>query len=323
LKHLDWDDFRLFVAVARIGSFTRAARELQISEPTVSRRMKRLESTLGAKLFDRGRGASQLSSEGKRVLNYATAAEHSLSRAATLTQEATRQIAGDCNIIMGDGLGSYWMPPFLASFFELHPAIGLRLFTTQEIGNDQTPPFDIQVCYSHPLTADRVAIRVATLHFVLFVAPQYAERLGVPKSVEDLCHHRIADSTSGLATRGSMMSWASIDQNVTFTTNSNVLLGEALRKGGVLGFVPTYTSALFPDLRPVLPEVRIESPVFLCFERETGAKPAVRATIDYLKNYVFDRQRMPWFSDQFVMPRKNWKKIFAGCLARASAGHGK
>jgi hypothetical protein len=43
LEHLDWDDFRVFAAVVRAGSFTRAARELELTEPTVSRRIKRLE----------------------------------------------------------------------------------------------------------------------------------------------------------------------------------------------------------------------------------------------------------------------------------------
>jgi molybdate transport repressor ModE-like protein len=318
VKSLDWDDFRLFAAVVRTGSFTRAAQELRVSEPTISRRISRLESVLGARLFDRSKGKPQLTTEGRRVLDHAAAAENSLSRAAAVTQDSSREVAGDCNLIMGDGLGCYWLPPFLSAFYERNPAVDLRLFTSQELGKDQTPPFDIQIHYLQPLAADRVAIHAGTLHFVLYAAPDYIRRFGTPKDLQDLRHHRIADSTSGLATRGSLMSWASLNKNVAFTTNSNVVLGEALVNGSVVTLGPTYTSALYPQLVHLLPEVHFQAPIYLCFEREAGSKPAVRATIDYLKKFVIDRRRMPWFFDRYVAPQKGWRKIYDSCRADAA-----
>lgn len=320
LKRLDWDDFRLFVAVARIGSFTRAARELHVSEPTVSRRMKRLESTLGARLFDRGKGASQLTAEGKRVLNYATAAEHSLSRAAAATREATRQVAGDCNLIMGDGLGCYWLPPFLASFFKHNPAVDLRLFTSHALATDQTPPFDIQIHYTHPsLAPESVAIRVATLHFTLFAVPEYIEQFGIPRTLQDLRDHKVADSAFRLTERGSLMSWANLNHDLAVMTNSSIVLAETVRKGASLGLLPTYSWLIDQRLKAVMPETHFAAPIFVCFEREIGTKPAVRTTIEYLKRFVFDSKQMPWFFDHFVVPEKSWKRIYDDCLARASA----
>jgi DNA-binding transcriptional LysR family regulator len=316
---VDWDDFRLFVAVARVGSFTRAARELRVSEPTVSRRIKRLESMLDAKLFDRGKRAAQLTHEGKRALNYANAAEHSISRAVALTSEATSGIEGECKLLVGDGVGSYWMPQFLAPFLIGNRDIELVLFTTQDRATVKRPLFDLQIQYMEPLAQDTVPIRLGTLHFMLFATKDYLAEHGAPTRVEDLARHRIVDLTLDLTEKGMMASWAGISGRNALLTNSNTVLGEMVRRGGGIALMPTYAAMVDLQFVPILPNLNLHAPLYVCFERETGKKKPVRATIDYLKDYVFDRQRMPWFFDHFVVPHKDWKKTFDTCLARATA----
>jgi molybdate transport repressor ModE-like protein len=318
LKHLDWDDFRLFVAVARIGSFTRAARELRVSEPTVSRRVKRLESMLGAKLFEPGRAASQLTSEGKRILNYAIAAEHSLSRAATVRPEHDSNIGGECRISVGDGTASYWLPQFLAPFLVGNPHIELMLFTTQDRGNIKRPVFDLQIQYAEPVAPDLVPVRLGTLHFVLLATVEYLAAHGRPARTEDLARHRIIDQAIDLAGKSNLSEWAGLSGRNALVTNSNTVLGETVCFGGGIGLLPSYATLVDPRLVPIMPDKRFSAPLFVCFERDAGKKPAVRAMIDYLKDFVFDRQRMPWFFDSFVAPQKGWKKILDACLARAS-----
>jgi molybdate transport repressor ModE-like protein len=320
LKTPDWDDFRLFSAVVRAGSFTRAARDLKLSEPTISRRIKRLEELLGARLFDRGQGSPRLTREGRRVLDHANSAERSLGRAMTASQDTARGIDGDCSLVMGEGLGAYWMPNFVTAFLDRHPAIDIRLFTTPALAQDQTAIYDIQVQYLQPLEADHVAIRVATLHFMLYAAESYLVRFGMPARVEDLRNHRIADSAGALAARGSLMTWTSISKDPVFLTNSNVLLADVTRAGGVMGLLPTFTSALDAAIVPVLPDLHYSTPVFLCFERAAGEKPAARAVIDYLKHHVFDPKHMPWFAERFAPPAKNWPGLLGGAIRRAGAG---
>ncbi|HEX3675353.1 MAG TPA: LysR family transcriptional regulator [Rhizomicrobium sp.] len=320
-RSLDWDDFRVFTAVAREGSYTRAASELRLTQSAVSRRIARLEQALGARLFDRSARGAELTGEGVRLLNHAKGAELMLARAVGSVRESVERIDGECKIIMGDGLGSYWMPPFLQSLLERNPAITLRLFTGQELANNQTPPFDVQIHYTHPMAESRVAVRVATLHFMLFASSEYVSNFGMPKALAELRHHRIADSTFRLTEKGSLASWAGLDHDAVIATNSSVVLCEAIRRGTVIGLLPTYLPVVEPKLIPVLPDMHFHAPVFVCFERETGAKPAVRATIDYLKEYVFDSRRMPWFFEHFVAPQKEWKRIYESSLMRAADHH--
>jgi DNA-binding transcriptional LysR family regulator len=318
VRGLDWDDFRVVTAVAREGSYTRAAKSLSITQSAVSRRVARLEKVLGARLFDRGTRGVTPTSVGTRLLNFANGAEVMLTQAVGSVQEDVRRANGDCKLILGDGLASYWMPPLLSAFFERNPAIDLKLFTTSELGINQTPPFDIQIDYTHPAEDQRVALRIGTAHFMLFAAPEYILRFGLPRDLQDLHHHRVADAANRLTERGLLASWASLNQETVMKTNSSVVLCEAVRRGSVIGLLPTYLAVLDPRLVPILPDVHFPCPVFLCFERGVRSKAAVDATIDYLRDFAFDPRHMPWFLDNFVPPQKDWKRIFDSCLERAA-----
>lgn len=289
-----------------------------MTQSAVSKRVARLEKTLAVRLFDRGQQGITLTSEGERLLRHANGAETMLSRGVNSVREGVRRVDGECKLISGDGLGSYWLPAFVPFFADRNASINFALFTSQDLGANQTPPFDLQIHYTHPLSETRVALPLATLHFVMFASPQYLHQFGFPKSTHDLRNHRIVDSTFRLGEKGSLANWAGLDEDTAITTNSSVILFEMIRKGSALGLMPTYTALVDPRLVPVLPELHFHAPLFLCFESESRNKPAVRASIDYLRDYVFDRQRMPWFFNHFVQPQKEWKRIYESALARAA-----
>jgi DNA-binding transcriptional LysR family regulator len=319
LAGLDWDDYRVFAVVAREGSYTKAARKLDVTQSAVSRRIARLEKAIGARLFDRVPRGVALTNEGTKLLKFANGAESLLNRAVGSVRDSVTRVDGECKLIMGDGLAAYWMPPFLSSFFDSNSSVNLKIFATPDVSGNQTPPFDIQIQYTLPVETDRVAVHIATTHFMMFASPAYVRNLGMPKTPSEMAHHRIGDFAMHLGGRGSLALWATIDNVPAITTNSSAALCEAVRSGTVMGLLPSYLPMFDSGLVPVLPDVyHYNVPVYLCFERETGTKPAVRATIDYLKEYVFDRQRMPWFFNHFLAPQKDWKRIYDSCLARAA-----
>ncbi|HTQ14392.1 MAG TPA: LysR family transcriptional regulator [Rhizomicrobium sp.] len=319
MPDLDWDDFRLFAIVARQGSYTRAAKKLRMTQSAVSRRIARLEKSIGARLFDRVPQGIALTSQGGKLLKYANSAEDIIDRAKGSVREAVNRVEGDCKLLMGDGLAGYWMPPFQSAFFDRNSSVTLQIFTAHDLSGNFTPPYDIQIQYKVPMETDRVAVRAGTIHFVLCASAAYVQRMGVPKTVADLVHHRLGDTTPHLGERGALSMRANLDLVPIITTNSSAALGGAIEDGTVMGLMPTYMPVLNPALVPVMADTfHFDAAIYICFERETGSKPAVRATIDFLKEYVFDRQRMPWFFNHFLQPQKDWKRIYDSCLTRAS-----
>jgi len=131
METLTWDDFRVFTEVTRSGSYRRAAAKLRVTEPTVCRCVRRLESQLGTKLFSYVNGSGQLTAEGKRVLSHVDNAEYSLKQAAAVVERATAGV-GECRILAGDGLATYWLPQFLARFVEVYPNVRPLVFTARD-----------------------------------------------------------------------------------------------------------------------------------------------------------------------------------------------
>lgn len=118
-----------FVTVARRKSFTRAAEELHLTQPAVTRQIAALESELGALLFDRLGKSIQLTGAGETLLGYA---EHIL-RLTDEAQDALEELAagrvGRIAIGAASTLATYVLPSLLTQFRQEHPGIELSLRT--------------------------------------------------------------------------------------------------------------------------------------------------------------------------------------------------
>jgi DNA-binding transcriptional LysR family regulator len=316
---VNWDDFRVFVEVVRTGSFNRAASRLKTTQATVSRRLLRLETAIGVRLFDRDRRGPRLTFEGQRIYNDANAAHYALSRAASQATGTSGRIEGDCKIFMGDGVASYWITRFLAPFFTRYPNIELKLFGAHDTAADKREVFDLQVHYYEPTEVEPVAIRLGTMHFIPFASSEYLRVHGIPRSIDDLRKHRLLDLAVYLADMGSWSSWSRDDagKHTVLFTNLSACLAEAVRHGAGIALLPTYAPIVDNTFVPLDIGVRFQAPIFVSYQRDAPKKWAVRATIDYLRHNVFDRKNMAWFRDTFSAPTDDWNQKLDALLQEA------
>jgi DNA-binding transcriptional LysR family regulator len=308
-KGLTWDDFRIFLAVVQTGSVNRAAIRLGLSQPTASRRLSRLERRLGVRLFDRDRTGPRLTHHGRRILNDVSAAGHSLHRASRSAGSLPGRIEGDCRIVLGDGIATYWFPKFLVRFYDLHPNIELKVFVAQDSTAGKNEAFDVQFHYYEPIEVDPVSIRVATLHFVPFASRAYLEKHKAPKSIADLAHHRMLEMAAYRVDKGPWSDWlkGEATQTAPLLTNQSAPLCDAVRNGVGIALLPTYIALTDENLVPLDVGMRLPAPMYMTFQREVAKKWSVRATIDFLRDVVFQRRTMPWFADSFVFPEPGWR----------------
>lgn len=322
---VDWDDFRVFLEVVRHGSFNRAAVKLKMTQPTVSRRLIRLEKAIGVRLFDRDRRGPRLTYEGQRIYNDASAAQVALTRAANQATSAANRVDGDCKLFMGDGIASYWMTRFLSPFFSRYPNIELKLFGAHDSSADKREIFDLHVHYYEPAESDPIAIRVATMHFIPFGSKDYLARHGTPRGIDDLGRHRLLDLAIYLADMGSWASW-SREEAATHTvlfTNLSACLAEAVRHGAGIALLPTYAAIVDDAFVPLDIGVRFQAPIFVSYQRDATKKWPVRATLDYLRTNVFDKKDMPWFREAYVAPTPDWSERCRTQIAQAAEPHGR
>lgn len=311
----DWDDLRIFVIVAREGSLGRAAKALNVAKPTIRRRIENLEAAIGAPLFDRRRTGVALTARGHQTAAMAEEMAMMMGKIFSNPGLPGDAVEGECKLVMSDGLATNWfVPNFLRAFSERHPRVVLRLAAAPDTDKIAVPPFDIQVRYAPVHDEDIFTVRVGTFHFTYFASQRYIDRFGMPRTQEELSHHRLADiaaNTTGNTGLMSQYSNASTLGRPTFLTNSGNIVCRAVAAGEMIGLLPTYTYLCESDLVPVLPDYHFKTGLFLYFSEAAAKRASSRAMIDFLRDVVFDKRAMPWFGDVYISPQKAWRRIFA------------
>ena len=123
----DWDDVRFFLAVAKTGSFSAAATQLNTKQTTVGRRIQALERRLGAKLFDRHRHGMEVTPAARGVL---VQAESMMSNATSIERHLAgldREMAGIVRIAATEGLAAQWLVPRLSELRRRHSDIVVQV----------------------------------------------------------------------------------------------------------------------------------------------------------------------------------------------------
>lgn len=127
--NIDWDDIRVFLAIARNGTLGAAARLLGQTQPTMGRRLRALEETLGQALFQRTQEGFVLTDEGNAVLEFAERMEdESLGFARTLAGHE-EDLNGTLRVSSSDWFGVHMLTPPIARFLRLHPRVVVELVT--------------------------------------------------------------------------------------------------------------------------------------------------------------------------------------------------
>lgn len=126
---MNWDDFRIISAICRAGSFSRAARALQIDETTVGRRLTRLESDAGAKLFEAIDGVRRPTGTCRAILRQLDEMEKAADDIRRILREGdhAQRILRLSTIA---AIAEYWLAPELPTLLAEHPELTLRIETS-------------------------------------------------------------------------------------------------------------------------------------------------------------------------------------------------
>lgn len=127
MNEANWDLLRLFFAVANTGSVNAAARELNMSQPTLSRRLKQLERYVGAPLFFRVPSGVLLTQEGEELKRAAASVVGSFSSFHRDWRLRVGPRTDAIKISATEGMTKHWLLPRIHRLYELHPNIRLHI----------------------------------------------------------------------------------------------------------------------------------------------------------------------------------------------------
>ncbi|SKA38609.1 DNA-binding transcriptional regulator, LysR family [Enhydrobacter aerosaccus] len=292
----DWDDVRFFLAVAKTGSFSAAATQLNTKQTTVGRRIQALERRLGAKLFDRHRHGMEVTPAARGVL---VQAESMLSNATSIERHLAgldREMSGVVRVAATEGLAAQWLVPRLTELRRMHSDILVQVIVGDQVLDLATRQADLAIRFFRPTSNQLVAARVGQFAMSIFAAPAYVEQYGMPQRLDDLRAHHIVDHTT-LHSLPSMKPWSEVVEqspNVVLRTNSSHSAIEAVKAAWGISVFPSYISKT-ANLVEVPIELNITRDIWLVSHEETNKGARIRAVIDYIRE-KFRQDEREWFS---------------------------
>ncbi|MET4216518.1 DNA-binding transcriptional LysR family regulator [Bradyrhizobium sp. LB7.2] len=126
---MDWSDLRIFLAIAREGTLGAAARKIGQTQPTMGRRLRALEQSLGQTLFQRTTDGFVLTDEGTAVLRHAERIEEEALALERQASGAETQLDGLLRLSSSDWFGTVMLSPVIAAFGKCHPKVTVELLT--------------------------------------------------------------------------------------------------------------------------------------------------------------------------------------------------
>ncbi len=182
-------DIESFLAVAKTGSFTRAAEDLGTSKSNVGKAVQRLEIRLGTRLFQRTTRAVRLTEDGETYMLAAQAALEGLREAEQALAARRAEPIGRVRLDVPAGFGRLLLP-FLAALRRRHPKVTLDMALTDRMSDPVAEGWDIVVRIGElPADGDMTVRKLCDLRLGLYASPEYIQRKGAIHTVADLSHH--------------------------------------------------------------------------------------------------------------------------------------
>ncbi|HVI53892.1 MAG TPA: LysR family transcriptional regulator [Luteibacter sp.] len=280
---------RLFVRVARTGSFSRAGRELGLSQPSASRAIAALEADVGVALFTRSTRAVVLTDAGNDYL----ARIESLLAALDEADEAARgtgALRGLLRVALPTSLASREVVPRLPDFIRAHPALRIELRVEDQRQDLLREGIDVALRFGVMPDSTAVAKLVGANPRLAVAAPSYlaqAARLAHP---DDLASHRIVLGPPGITAgawsfeRDGRTVSIAVESQLTVTSNEGAVAAAVAGLGIVsTGYWGCRNELEAGQLVPVLREWTLaSSPLYAVFPGGRAATAAARAFIEYL-----------------------------------------
>jgi DNA-binding transcriptional LysR family regulator len=187
---------KLFVRVARTGNFSAAGRELNLTQPSVSRMISSLEQEVGTQLLTRTTRAVALTEAGADFLARVEGILGSLEEAEQAAR-GTGELRGVLRLGVTTSFAMRIIVPLLPAFAELHPALQVELLMNDQRQNLIADGVDVAVRYGTLSDSTAMARRLGATQRLLVAAPSYMARAGAPLTPKDLHKYRMISTRIG------------------------------------------------------------------------------------------------------------------------------
>lgn len=254
MNRLDWDLIHSFVTVASLGSLSAAARELAVSQPTLSRNIQALEAATQLNLFRRTTQGLQLTEAGHSLMQSASDMDESADQFLRQASGLSELIQGDVRISANDIVGIYLLPPALTALRQAHPGLQIEIVIDNRPSSLNKREADIALRMYRPTQPDLVARRLPDLELGFFAHRDYIKKHGMAQNLEEFLQQQIIgmDESMDFIEGGQQMGVAFKREHFSLRTDSLLMQINLARSGA--GIVGTHVglASQWPELKRIL-----------------------------------------------------------------------
>lgn len=281
----DWSLLRSFLAVAEAGSLSAAARASGISQPTLGRHVRELETQLAVPLFTRAARGLALTDAGADLLPPARAMREAAVRATLAAAGRSEALSGTVRITASRIVSHYVLPDMLARLRADEPAIEIELLPSDTSENLLFREADIALRMYRPTQGELIAAHVAELPVGLYAAKGYLDRVGRPETTEDLLSmDSVGFLTSDLIVRA--MHGLGIErrrEDFPLRCDDQVVYWNLVRAGCGVGGMQRLIADRDPAVEHIAPFLSLPPlPVWLTAVGALRHTPRIRRVFDFL-----------------------------------------
>jgi len=182
-------DISLFLRVVDLGSISAAARSENLSLAVASKRIQRLEESLGARLLNRTTRRLYPTPEGELLASQGRPLIEALNALGECLHTSRSEVTGTIRVTMSASFGRLYISPLLAEFQSLHPDVNFVAHLSDEVVDLVKGGYDLAIRIGNLKDSSLVARRIAPNRRVLVASPSYLARRGVPQHPADLATH--------------------------------------------------------------------------------------------------------------------------------------
>jgi len=250
----NWDDLRYFLAVARTGTLSAAAKQLGTEHTTVARHIQALEDELNSRVFHKSNSGCGLTDAGERLLACAEAIESAYVCAKAAASSERQAIGGTVRIGTPDGFGSVFLAPRLRTLTDRHPELRIEILTTTRPFSLLKREVDIAIAHSSPEHMRVVSRRLTDHRIYVYGSQAYLNDAGPIGAREDLKQHPFIGFVEELLFPPEISFCNAIGIEPRIRSTNVLAQLHATLSGSGLCVLPAFVASSYPTLVPVLSE---------------------------------------------------------------------
>lgn len=289
MRQFTWDDLQYFLAVARTGQLSTAARQLRTSHVTVLRRIDRLEQALATKLFERNPRGYLLTPMGERLVEPAEVMEREALKFQTEATGSFSALSGVVRLSTLEGFGNFFLADRLPVLAQSYPSLSVEVVTIQQIMSLSRREAELSITLHMPRTGPYHSEKLTPYRLFVYGHRDYLNCHPPIRTHDDMNRHPFIGYIDDMVFTPGLDYMREIlpGKRCSYQGSSIHAQLVATLTGYGLCVLPFFIASQYSDLVPVLPkEMYLEREYWMNCHVDVMAAPRIRVISDFMSGAV-------------------------------------